>query len=140
MTPTQTLERLEALLEKVTPGEYVADVAPTPYDDEDERAQVMVRDKHGRLFLIAIIENGAFGDTIDTERCNAEAFAALKNAAPLLLALARDGIKAEKYREALVQARGALTLDHMVDSDGKPFGTTTVALEAIDDALGGETK
>jgi hypothetical protein len=89
-TPTQTIERLEALLEKATPGEYVADVAPTPYDDEDERAQVMVRDKHGRLFLIAIIENGAFGDTIDTERCNAEAFAALKNAAPLLLALARE--------------------------------------------------
>ena len=36
---------------------------------------------------------------------------------------------------ALHQARGALLLDHMVDAAGQPFGTTTVALEAIDAAI-----
>jgi hypothetical protein len=41
----------------------------------------------------------------------------------------------ERMREALIQARGALRLDCMVDNDGKPFGTTTVALDAIDAAL-----
>lgn len=41
----------------------------------------------------------------------------------------------EVVREALEQARGALLLDHMVDDAGQPFGTTTVALEAIDAAL-----
>lgn len=39
-----------------------------------------------------------------------------------------------EMREALSQARGALLLDHMVDDDGQPFGTTTVALEAIEAA------
>ena len=38
-------------------------------------------------------------------------------------------------REALIQARGALRLDVMVDDDGHAFGTTEVALEAIDTVL-----
>lgn len=37
--------------------------------------------------------------------------------------------------EALVQARGALLLDHMVQDNGAPYGTTVVALDAIDAAL-----
>lgn len=41
----------------------------------------------------------------------------------------------QKQLKALVQARGALILDHMVDDNGEPFGTTKVALEAIDAAL-----
>lgn len=49
------------------------------------------------------------------------------------IALLRDQNAA--MRNALVQARGALLLDHMVDDDGKPFGTTVVAIEAIDAAL-----
>ena len=36
---------------------------------------------------------------------------------------------------ALIQARGALRLDAMVDGGGKPYGTTAVALEAIDAAI-----
>lgn len=40
-----------------------------------------------------------------------------------------------KAREALIQARGALRLDHMVDENGEPYGTTTVALDEIDAAL-----
>ena len=42
----------------------------------------------------------------------------------------------ETMRSALIQARGALRLDAMVDRDGNPYGTTGVALEAIDAALG----
>lgn len=38
-------------------------------------------------------------------------------------------------RKACGQARGALMLDAMVDDDGEPFGTTTVALDALDKAL-----
>ena len=41
----------------------------------------------------------------------------------------------EEMLEALIQARGALTLDHMVDDDGEPFGTTKVAMEAISKAI-----
>lgn len=41
----------------------------------------------------------------------------------------------KETRDALIQARGALRLDVMVDDDGKPFGTTVVAMEAIDAAL-----
>lgn len=37
--------------------------------------------------------------------------------------------------EACIQARGALRLDVMRDDDGKPFGTTTVALEALHAAI-----
>jgi hypothetical protein len=37
-------------------------------------------------------------------------------------------------RQALVQARGALRLDAMLDENGEPYGTTTVALEAINAA------
>lgn len=36
---------------------------------------------------------------------------------------------------ALVQCRGALRLDAMLDDDGKPFGTTAEALKAADAAL-----
>jgi hypothetical protein len=38
-------------------------------------------------------------------------------------------------RDALIQARGALHLDAMTDEAGKPYGTTTVAQEAISVAL-----
>jgi DNA-binding CsgD family transcriptional regulator len=38
-------------------------------------------------------------------------------------------------REGLIQARGALRLDAMVDDRGEFFGTTEVALEAIEKAL-----
>lgn len=41
----------------------------------------------------------------------------------------------ERARAALVQANGALRLDAMVDDNGKPFGTTSVALEDTDAAL-----
>ncbi|MBX3380931.1 MAG: hypothetical protein KF805_12635 [Phycisphaeraceae bacterium] len=53
------------------------------------------------------------------------------------LLIERDLLAASnaRLREACVQARGALLLDHMVDDTGKPYGTTTVALEAIHAAL-----
>lgn len=38
-------------------------------------------------------------------------------------------------RDALIQAKGALILDHMIDDNGEPFGTTQVALEVIEQAL-----
>lgn len=44
-------------------------------------------------------------------------------------------VAAPELLAACVQARGALRLDHMVDDDGKPFGTTTVAMEALDAAI-----
>ena len=37
--------------------------------------------------------------------------------------------------EALIQARGALRLDAMVDESGKHYGTTEVALHLIDEAI-----
>lgn len=42
----------------------------------------------------------------------------------------RDALLKEA-REVVIVARGALRLDAMVDERGKPFGTTTDALEAI---------
>jgi len=42
---------------------------------------------------------------------------------------------APEMLDALIQARGALLLDHMVDDEGKPFGTTQEALSAIDAAI-----
>lgn len=44
----------------------------------------------------------------------------------------------DRLKQALVQARGALTLDHMVDDNGQPYGTTMVALQAIEEALSHE--
>ena len=41
----------------------------------------------------------------------------------------------DAMRRALVQARGALLLDAMVDENGNAYGTTMVALKAIDTAL-----
>jgi predicted RNase H-like nuclease (RuvC/YqgF family) len=41
---------------------------------------------------------------------------------------------------ACIQARGALRLDVMLDDIGKPYGTTTVALDAIDVALSAARK
>jgi DNA-directed RNA polymerase subunit RPC12/RpoP len=40
-----------------------------------------------------------------------------------------------EMQEALIQARGALRIDAMVDDEGNYFGTTMVALEAINAAL-----
>lgn len=37
--------------------------------------------------------------------------------------------------DALIQAKGALTLDVMVDENGEYFGTTKEALEAINEVL-----
>ena len=37
--------------------------------------------------------------------------------------------------EALIQARGALRLDAMVDENGEPYGTTKIALEFINMAI-----
>lgn len=55
-------------------------------------------------------------------------------------ALATDADRAllervERMTAGLIQARGALLLDAMVDDDGKPFGTTSVALKAVCDGL-----
>ncbi len=41
-----------------------------------------------------------------------------------------------ELKAALIQCRGALRLDAMVDEDGQPYGTTEVALEAVRCALG----
>lgn len=50
----------------------------------------------------------------------------------LLAELATLHEVAEAARHAVVQARGSIMIDAMVDDDGKPYGTTTVALEALD--------
>ena len=53
----------------------------------------------------------------------------------------REKEENKRLREALIQARGALRLDCMVDENGNAYGTTIVALEAIGEALeegGGE--
>lgn len=44
-----------------------------------------------------------------------------------------------RLREALIQARGALKCDAMLDEHGLHYGTTTVALEAINAALDDRT-
>lgn len=59
----------------------------------------------------------------------------IANAFSLRAELEQATAQSTAMREALTIARGALLLDHMVDYDGNPFGTTTEALEAIDEAL-----
>lgn len=48
-----------------------------------------------------------------------------------------DRLRAENgaLRAALIQARGALMVDAMVQDDGSPYGTTMEALDAIAVAL-----
>lgn len=40
-----------------------------------------------------------------------------------------------EMHEALIQARGSLIVDHMVDDEGNPYGTTKEALRAINKVL-----
>ena len=66
---------------------------------------------------------------------DSRAIGIVKVKGPEGLALARKMAAAPEMYAALIQARGALLLDHMVDDNGKPFGTTVVALEFIDKAI-----
>lgn len=73
--------------------------------------------------IIAAVKSGAehqFGFTMTQEEAITNS--RLLIAAPIMY-------------EALIQAKGALRLDAMVDDNGKAFGTTIVALDAIEEAL-----
>lgn len=59
------------------------------HGDEENRWSV-VKDVDGAMFFIATIENGAPGDTLNTERANAELFAASRTAIPALVAEIRE--------------------------------------------------
>ena len=62
--------------------------------------------------------------------------AALNDHAALQAQVAALEAERDALRKACVQARGALLLDAMVDDEGRPYGTTWVALQAIAEALG----
>ena len=66
----EQLRRLAELAKKATPGPWMAVAA----DDEPDRWSVVT--DTDREWYVAEIQNGAPGDTMDTERTNAELFAA----------------------------------------------------------------
>lgn len=86
MTPTDIdaeIERLRAAVDKMTPGEFEAS---SGFDGEPDRWIVTTVDTlRARDWVVAMIHNGAPGDTLKTEEANACGFAMLKNTAlPLI--------------------------------------------------------
>lgn len=95
---------------KHTPGPFIADRGT---EDEPDRWYVL-QDRPGKKFLIATIENGAPGDTLETEGANARLFAAADDllayavceqaingdtsAAPFEPVFLAHGYDAKKYR------------------------------------------
>jgi len=79
----EEVEKLEALLAKMTPGplEVVKGVSPT----DDMRCGIAAV-RGDRSYMVATIENGAPGDFCETEQSNAEGFVAAVNALPALIA------------------------------------------------------
>lgn len=102
---TQLLAEGKALAEKATPGDWGTIHGDTPYDEGDPRWMVTVLPKG---YLIAIIENGAPGDTVATEGDNAKFIAWLKNNHARLTALAEEGGKWKANHDNQVALRRAL--------------------------------
>jgi hypothetical protein len=76
-----------------TPGEWYADRADLNADDPDDadpdRWAVLVKvEGRPHSFLVATVENGAPGDTMDTEEANARLMAASKDLLAALKACA----------------------------------------------------
>lgn len=95
------VDGLRKLLAAATPGPLKAVKGADPYSDDPNRWAVWRADDaapHSPEYLVAIIENGSPGDTMDTEGHTANLFAQLFNAAPTLLDMAE---KCERYKAAL---------------------------------------
>jgi hypothetical protein len=101
-TPTQTIDRLEALLEVATKGKWFTVEQPWRRSDVATWIVAGSPDPHAAkpvLNAIEIDEWPAEQDGPDYTQSNADlaAVAALKNAAPLLLALAREAMASRPF-------------------------------------------
>lgn len=105
---------------------------------EAERLQQWVHDLQSGMYINCVYCGHRYGPRESTpetmadvlkahvEQCPKHPMSALKCEAERMRAV----VAAAKV--ALVQARGALMLDATTDDDGHPYGTTTVALESLD--------
>lgn len=106
-TPTQTLDRLEALLEKATKG--VLMVATQPPDEHGQPPYGIMRHLGGA----SIRCEGTVQD-----KSLADALVELKNAAPLLLALAREAEAGRVLDEVQKFGEEVATLEINVEVSG----------------------
>jgi hypothetical protein len=98
-----------------------------------KNSSCMIIDAGG--FFVASVRPGAFGSTKDIEGVVAYILHCVNNYERMRDENERLREAVIASQEALMQANGALRIDAMVDEDGNPYGTTTVALEAIDFAM-----
>lgn len=80
--PESEIRALLELAEKATPGPLEA--IPPPRIGNHWKVGTRPKERNGCLFLVAMIDNGAPGDTLDTEEANARLFAAACNLTPRL--------------------------------------------------------
>ena len=103
---TLSVETLRVLEAAATPGRWLA------AEVEPNRWGVVVDGP--TQWLIAVIENGAPGDSLETEEANAKLVVALRNAAPGLLQLledAREGLLEIARNARAMQTPGGLEED-----------------------------
>ena len=92
---------------KHTPGDWMADVT-----GRSKRWRVYARVNDGPSYIVAVVHNGAPGDTLDTERANARLIAAAPNllaALQVVVAATPEGrldLALEAARAAIARATG----------------------------------
>lgn len=81
----QRLDEIEAIANTATPGPL--EVAEGDlYDSEGTDRWSVVKDVGGAKYFVATVENGCPGDTLETEKANAELFALSRTAIPEMVA------------------------------------------------------
>lgn len=80
----ERLNELDRLANAATPGPLEV-IEGDMHGEESDRWSV-VRDVNGAKFFVATIENGIPGDTLETEKANAELFAAARTEIPAMVA------------------------------------------------------
>lgn len=98
----ERIAELEEAVGNMTPGEWYADLHLLPA--QGRRRNRVASDDGGVTYEIYDVESAMSAPTND--RCNAIAIAALKNAAPALLAAARRALEAEERVAKLEEALG----------------------------------
>lgn len=81
------LNEWAAMADEATAGPFIVVEGDCHGSESDRWSVCAVRD--GKSFFVATVENGAPGDTLETEQANAKLFAASRTAIPALVAEVR---------------------------------------------------
>lgn len=79
------LAEIEAIVNSATPGPLEVTEGDCFGEEESDRWSV-VKDVGGAKYFVATIENGVPGDTLETEKANAELFARSRTVIPAMVA------------------------------------------------------